>query len=354
MQPTNTKDRYDMTHSILTNRLSRRSVLALGGAATVAFGTGFRASVSAQVSTPDQVRLDYAYYNPTSLILRRQGWLEEALPDTEVTWTLSAGSNKANEFLRSDAVDFSSTAGAAAYLARANGTDQHTIYLYSQPEWAAIVVTADSEIQDVAGLKGKKVAATKGTDPYFFLLQTLNEHGLAESDIEVVNLQHADGKTALERGDVDAWSGLDPHTAQTEIEQGSRLIYRNIDFNTWGTLNAQAKFLEEYPDLVSVVLTQYERARAWALENQEETATILSEEASLSIEIATKVITERTNLAIDPVPGATQTAVLEKVIPILENEGQFTPGSDPQESLETLFRPEFITAVVEAQATPAS
>ena len=81
------------------------------------------------------------------------------------------------------------------------------------------------------------------------------------SDVEVINLQHADGKTALERGDVDAWSGLDPHMAQTELEQGSKLIYRNIDFNTYGFLNARQKFLEEYAAYVPRVLTQYERAR---------------------------------------------------------------------------------------------
>jgi sulfonate transport system substrate-binding protein len=313
-----------------------------------------RARASAQVPAPDQVRLDYAYYNPSSLVLRHHGWLEEALPDTEVTWTLSAGSNKANEFLRSNAIDFGSTAGVAAFVARANGTDQNTIYLYSQPEWTALVVGKDSEITDVAGLKGKKVAATKGTDPYFFLLQALNEAGLSQADIEVVNLQHADGKTALERGDVDAWAGLDPHMAQTELEAGSRLIYRNIDFNTWGALNAQASFLDEYPELVQVVLTQYERARHWIIDNLEETAQILSDEASLSLEVANLELVERTNLDIDPIPGETQASVIERIIPIIEAEQQFTPGADPQAALDSLYRPEFITAVLEAEATPAS
>ena len=342
------------TQAVAARPLDRRAFLTLGGAAALAAATWNvgREARAAQVSAPDQLRLDYAYYNPSSLVLRRHGWLEEALPDVEVTWTLSAGSNKANEFVRSNAVDFGSTAGVAALVARANGTDQHTVYLYSQPEWTALVVTKDSEIQKVEDLQGKKVAATKGTDPYFFLLQSLHAHGLQQSDIEVVNLQHADGKTALERGDVDAWSGLDPHMAQTEIEQGSRLIYRNIEFNTWGALNAQAAFLDEYPDLVTLVLTQYERARAWILENPEETAQILSEEASLSIEVATKELVERTNLEINPVPGATnQASVLENIIPIIEEENQFSPGADPQEALATLYRTEFIEAALAAPAT---
>ncbi len=341
---------FSRTQRLAAQRLDRRAFVALGGAATLAAATlsPGRQVHAAQVSAPDQVRLDYAYYNPSSLVLRRQGWLEAALPEVEVTWTLSAGSNKANEYVRSNAIDFGSTAGVAALLARANGTDQHTVYLYSQPEWTALVVTADSEIQTVEDLKGKKVAATKGTDPYFFLLQALHAHGLRQSDVEVVNVQHADGKTALERGDVDAWSGLDPHMAQTEIEQGSRLIYRNIDFNTWGALNAQAAFIDEYPDLVTLVLVEYERARAWILENPEETAQVLSEEAGLSIEVATKELIERTNLEIDPIPGDIQAVVLETIIPIIESENQFSPGADPQEALATLYRTEFIAAAIAA------
>jgi len=340
----------------ITQPLDRRRFLALGAGAGIAAAIpSLRSTRAAQISTPEQVRLDYAYYNPSSLVLRRHGWLEEALPETEVTWTLSAGSNKANEFVRSNAIDFGSTAGVAAFVARANGTDQHTIYLYSQPEWTALVVTADSDIQSVEDLQGKKVAATKGTDPYFFLLQSLHAHGLQQSDIEVVNLQHADGKTALERGDVDAWSGLDPFMAQTEIEQGSRLIYRNIDFNTWGALNAQAAFLDEYPDLVTLVLGQYERARHWIMDNIEETVQILSEEASLSVEVAEKELVERTNFDINPVPGATdQASVLETIIPTIEAENQFTPGADPEEALATLYRTEFIEAVLADTATPAS
>jgi sulfonate transport system substrate-binding protein len=47
-----------------------------------------------------ELRLDYAYYSPTSLVLRRFGWLEEALKDdaTSVKWVLSAGSNRALEY----------------------------------------------------------------------------------------------------------------------------------------------------------------------------------------------------------------------------------------------------------------
>ena len=79
---------------------------------------------------------------------------------------------------------------------------------------------------------GKQVAATKGTDPYFFLLQALEEAGLSEKDITLQNVQHADGRTALVNGSVEAWSGLDPIMAGAE-QEGATLVYRNLDFNTY-------------------------------------------------------------------------------------------------------------------------
>lgn len=132
-----------------------------------------------------------------------------------------AGANKANSFLAANAVEFGSTAGSAALLARANENPIKTVYLFSRPEWTALVVGKDSPLTSVRDLKGKKIAATRGTDPWFFLLRSLRANGLDAGDVEIVELQHPDGRAALERGQVDAWAGLDPHMAASQLEAGS-------------------------------------------------------------------------------------------------------------------------------------
>jgi sulfonate transport system substrate-binding protein len=331
--------------------LSRRAVIQGLAALGVVPALGLSARGVAAQELPATVRLDYAYYNPSSLVMRRFGWLEEALAEqgVGVEWVFSAGSNKANEYLRAEAVDFGSTAGAAALLARANGSPNKAVYLYSKPEWTALVIPAGSPITAVADLKGKKIAATKGTDPYFFLLQTLDTAGLTSADVEVINLQHADGRTALERGEVDAWSGLDPMMADTEINAGSTLLYRNIDFNTYGFLNANEEFIAQYPELTATVLEQYERARAWILENPDEAAQILAEEAKIAIEVAERELFERTVLDLDPVPGETQAEVLRGIIPIMIADNQVRPGTDVEAVLAELFAPEIAASVVGAE-----
>jgi sulfonate transport system substrate-binding protein len=289
-----------------------------------------------------ELRIDYATYNPSSLVLKKFGWLEEAVgkDGTKVTWLYSEGSNKANELLSSGSADLASTAGAAALLARSNGVPLKIVYVYSKPEWTALVVPKGSPLKSVADLKGKKIAATRGTDPFFFLLRTLQANGLKQSDVELVNLQHADGRTALERGHVDAWAGLDPHMAASELQAGSRLLSRNIDFNTFGTLNVREEFLKGHPEVVRTVLAQYERARAWILAHPAEAVQILAEAARSPSEVARKQLTERTVLDHDVgVPGEKLRAALAAVVPILRSEKLVAPGADPEKALSELLAP---------------
>ena len=343
------------------NRPSSRSMVLRTGVLAAAL-TILTACVSGESSTgaasagsapagSAELHLDYAYYNPESLVIKDQRWLEQALPGTKVTWVLSSGSNKANENLRAGAVDIASTAGTPALLARANGSPQKVVDVFSQPEWSAIVVTASSPITDLSQLRGKKIAATQGTDPYFFLLQTLATAGLTTSDVQIVNLQHSDGKTALERGDVDAWAGLDPFMAQTELQAGSKLIYRNLSFNSFGVLNANESFLTAQPQTAQTVVGTYERARAWIAENPDRTVDILAAAAKITPDVARQQLQTRTRLKIDPVPGDTQKAVLSRILPLLVQGGLVRTSDQASTALDTLFDPTFAQ---KAAGTPST
>lgn len=291
-----------------------------------------------------KLTLDFATYNPLSLIIKDQGWLEAELGDeVTVEWVQSAGSNKANEALRAGAIDVGSTAGSAALLARSNGSPIQVINIFTQPNWAAIAVPTGSDITSVADLAGRTVAATKGTDPYFFLLQALAEEGLGLGDISLQNLQHADGKTALETGAVDAWSGLDPLLSTSVYNGAAEIIYDNVDFNSYGFLNATEEFITSSPDLAQLVVNAYEKARAWALENPEETAAILAEVAGIDIAIAEATIA-RTVIDIDNVPGQTQRDVLAIIGPIFVESGDVPNQQLIDDALESLFNDEFATA----------
>jgi sulfonate transport system substrate-binding protein len=319
--------------------LSRHAFLAGTAAAATALATFARAR-PARAASLDRLGIDYAYYNPPSLILKQNGWLEDALKPfgTQVDWVLSLGSNKANGFLAANAVQFGSTAGSAALLARANGTPIKTVFLYSQPEWTAIVIGKGSPLRAVSDLRGKKIAATKGTDPYFFLLRALADAGLKQADVEIVELQHPDGRIALERGQVDAWAGLDPHMAASELDAGSTLLYRNINYCTFGALNVREDFLHDRPDVVAVVLQQYARAHEFAAKNVDATAKILAGASGLELRVADRQLKLRTKYP-PPTPGAAYRAALAGVVPIVKDNGLALPSADLDGALASLVEP---------------
>ncbi len=315
----------------------------LGAAFLTACGTS---TSGADASHPDKITVDYAFYSPTSLVLKEFGWLEEAFEEegTEIEYVLSHGSNRALEFLSGGSIDFGSTAGAAALMAKSNNSPIKNVYIYSQPEWTALAANADSGIQSVADLEGKKVAATLGTDPYIFLIRALNEHGLTSNDIEVVPLQHSDGANALATGQVDAWAGLDPHMARQELETDAELFYRNTAFNTYGFLNVRESFAEQYPEAVDKVIEAYEKARVWALENPEETAEILAKEADIDGSVAALQL-ERNDFS-NPVPGDEHRESLKEAGDVLQRSGDIDESLDIEELVNELIDSSYTERVI--------
>ena len=292
------------------------------------------------------IRLDWAYYNPLSLVLKDNRWLEEEFTNDgiEIQWTQSLGSNKALELLRSKSVDFGSTAGAAALLGRANGNPIKSVYVYDNPEWASLVTRINSGISRLQDLKGRRIAVTRGTDPHIFLLRALASVDLSEKDIELVPLQHAEGKVALERGAVEAWSGLDPYTAQIEVEEGYAIFFRNKTWNSYGVLNVREAFAKEHPDLVRRVLAIYEKARLWTLANQNEAKKVLANAAHLSDPVASKVW-ERQDFT-HSVIGPEQRETIRASGEILKKSQLIDAEVDVDRIVDDLIDPEFLPSEI--------
>jgi sulfonate transport system substrate-binding protein len=323
----------------VTLALTRRTFGAAAFALLAAPATRARAAA------PAEIRIDWATYNPVSLVLRQQKLLEQEFAKDKigVRWVQSAGSNKALEFLNAESIDFGSSAGAAALISKINGNPIHSIYVYSKPEWTALVTQKDSPIQKVADLKGQRIAVTRGTDPHIFLVRALATAGLREHDVKLVLLQHPDGRTALDRGDVNAWAGLDPMMAAAELENGDRLFYRNPDANTYGVLNVRESFAAEHPDLVRRVLATYETARRWAVAHPEELKTMLATAMKLSDAVVARQL-ERNDLSSGSI-GDRQAATIVEAGKALQDAGVLDKGVDIAAVTQKLIDPGFVRAI---------
>jgi sulfonate transport system substrate-binding protein len=326
--------------------LHRRNVLAAAaGAALAPLGPLVFSRSARAADKPSEIRIDWATYNPVSMVLKEKGFLEKefAKDGIGVRWVQTLGSNKALEFLNAGSIDFGSTAGSAALLSKINGNPIKSIYVYSQPEWTALVTRKDTSINKIEDLKGKRVAVTRGTDPHIFLVRALLSRGLSERDISEVLLQHPDGKTALIRGDVDAWAGLDPMMAQAQVEDGARLFYRNKDANTYGILNSREEFLKNYPDLARRVLAVYENARKYCLANYDDEKRAFIEATKLPGAVVDIQLKERTDLNFNRI-GASQRDTILKAGLALQQAGVIPGNVDVKKALDDLVDDRFVSA----------
>jgi len=314
------------------SRISRRALAALIAVSALMPGGAFAAEAL------KEIHIDWATYNPVSMILKQKGLLEKefAKDGIGIVWVQSAGSNKALEFLNAGSIDFGSTAGSAALVARINGNPIKSIYVFSRPEWTALVTAKDSKIATVADLRGKRVAVTRGTDPHIFLVRALLDAGLSEKDITPVLLQHADGKTALIRGDVDAWAGLDPMMAQAEIEDGAKLFFRKPDANTWGILNVREQFLKDYPGIARRVLAVYEDARKYSVANYDDLKKSFIAVTKLPDAVVDKQLKERTELTHSRIGAPQRESILAAGI-ALQQAGVIEAKVDVKATLDALI-----------------
>src|SRR5262245_39679609 len=312
----------------------RRLIATASGAALAPFAFGRPARAA---DKPSEIRIDWATYNPVSMVLKEKGLLEKefAKDGIAIRWVQTLGSNKALEFLNAGSIDFGSTAGSAALVSKINGNPIKSIYVYSQPEWTALVTKNDS-IKKIEDLKGKRVAVTRGTDPHIFLVRALQSVGLTEKDITPVLLQHPDGKTALIRGDVDAWAGLDPMMAQAEVEEGARLFYRNKAANTWGILNVREEFLKDHPDLVKRVIAVYEDARKFSLANYDAEKKVFIAVTKLPDAVVDKQLKERTELTHSKIGAPQRESILAAGL-ALQAAGVVKPDVDVKATVNALI-----------------
>jgi len=247
-----------------------RHLLAALLAATLPLGT--------QAAAPKEVRLDYAYYAPTSLVLKDQGILEKRLAadGIAVKWVFSQGSNRSLEYLNGGSIDFASTAGLAAVLSRANGSPVKTVYIASRPEWTALAVPKDSPIKSLADLKGKKVAVTKAAGAHYLLIAALAKANLKFSDIQPAYLTPADGRAAFENGKVDAWVIWEPFLSAAQRQLPTRTLEGSQGLASYQRYYlTSSRFAAAHPQVLQTVYHELAEAGDWLRANPAEAARIL-------------------------------------------------------------------------------
>ncbi|MFI5934515.1 ABC transporter substrate-binding protein [Actinoplanes sp. NPDC051494] len=239
---------------------------ALLVAVTAACGNG--AASGGGGSDKKTIRLAYQAFPSGDLIVKNQGLLEKALPDYEITWTKFDSGASINTAYVAKSIDFAaigSSPVARGLSAPLNIPYQVAFVLDVAGDNEALVARNGSGVTDVAGLRGKKVATPFASTSHYSLLAALDQAGVKESELTIVDLEPQDILAAWTRGDIDAAYSWLP--SLDELKKTGKVLISSKQLATAGkpTLDlgvVSTAFAGAHPDAVDA----WRKAQAQALD----------------------------------------------------------------------------------------
>lgn len=142
----------------------------------------------------------------TLALAQEKGYLDEYLHPLGYDAKLTAFTGAApaiHEALVSQDLDYAYYAGFAGVMAKSNGIDTKLLTVAGYGSAWQLAVTVDSGISTLKDLKGKTISYQRGAAPQMYLLKILEEAGLEEGDVNLVNSTIPEGLSSLSAGAVD-------------------------------------------------------------------------------------------------------------------------------------------------------
>ena len=246
-----------------------------------ALGLGLAMALGASAQAPEKKKITIAvggkglfYYLPLSVAERKGYFKDEGL---EVEIPDFAGGAKALQALVGGSADMVS--GAYEHTINMAAKKQPIKAVVLQAKYSSIVLLLPrdkaAKYKGPADLKGLKVGVTApGSSTNMFVNNILAKGGLKPTDISVVGVGAGAGAVAaMEKGEIDALSNLDPVITQLEAtgkfvpvadsrtEKGMQEIYGG-DYHA-SVIYLNEDYAKKYPNTVQAVVNAMVRANRW-------------------------------------------------------------------------------------------
>ena len=246
-------------------------------------------------SKPDAISITYdkAPLNVPSILEKKLASFEKEFgkDNIKVSYPEITVGSKQTEALAAGSLDFAHClGGTSAILAAANGVDLKIISMYSRAPKAFVVLVKGTAIQNIADLKGKKVAGPKGTILHQLILAALAKNGLRPDDIQFVSMDLPSSAAALMNGSVDAALSAGPDAIRAE-KAGARILTNGEGLVEATIVTAvRGDFLKKHPELVKRFLTVHQAAVAHIKANPDESVQLTAAETGLPPETVRQML----------------------------------------------------------------
>jgi taurine transport system substrate-binding protein len=254
-------------------------------AATDTTQTSNASTVSTEA--PAEIRIGYQLIPNGDLIVKGEGWLEDAFPDSTIKWVKFDSGGDVNTAIAAGSIDL----GLAGSAPVSNGIAKDIGY---KVPWIhdvigdaeSLAVTSGSGITSVEDLKGKTIAAPLASTTHYSLLTAIKNAGLQPSDVKIVDLEPDAILAAWTRGDIDGAYVWNPTLAEL-VKDGGKIIVSSAELAKQGALTADLAvvtndFADQYPDAVQTWVDTQNRAVELYKSDPRAAAKVIGKELSIS------------------------------------------------------------------------
>ena len=174
---------------------------------------------------PSKITIGYQNVPNGDLVVKHDRLLEQAFGDSvTIDWKLFDSGGSVNEAVLAVASTSASSVPAPPR--------EDLLGIAYQVPWIfdvigkaeALVVKGDSGIASLADLKGKTIATPFASTSHYSLLAALQDAGVAESDVKIIDAEPDAIFAAWSRGDIDGAYVWNPNLAKLVADNGKVLI----------------------------------------------------------------------------------------------------------------------------------
>ncbi len=266
-------------------------ILLLG---ITAAGCGQKNAEKSAAQEKRVIRIGYQASSSLTILAKAKGFFEEEFSKdgTAVDYNLFLAGPPMNEALAGDRLDIANLGPLPALSARATGIDVKAVgRAYSDDFYYGVLIRPDSAVNSVRDLKGKKVAMQVGSGAHLFFMLLLQQNGLTNSDVNIVNMPTSDHKTALETGNVDAVATWQPFVANIELAKAGKVLATSQNvIRTVGVYLGRNEFGQKNPDLIERFLKVHQKAADYLKNHPDEALALIAKESKIPVEALAKSI----------------------------------------------------------------
>ncbi|GAC70397.1 taurine ABC transporter substrate-binding protein [Gordonia soli] len=285
--------------------ITRRVIAAFAGAVAVLLVlVGCSVDNSGGDDSKPTIRLAYQSFPSGDLIVKHNKWLEEALPDYNIKWTKFDSGADINTAFVAKQLDFGaigSSPVARGLSAPLNIPYQVAFVLDVAGDNEALVARNGTDINSIADLRGKRVATAFASTAHYSLLAALDQAGVKQDEVDIIDLQPQASLAAWDRGDVDAVYTWLPTLDQLRKSGKTLIASRQLATAGKPTLDlgvVSSEFAQQHPDVVDTWRKVQSRALAQIKDDPTAAAAAIAAELGTTPEDAANQLKQGTYLTI--------------------------------------------------------